>query len=87
MWGKESSRGPQPFKLAGSHQHINSCLTQGRHPINVSLQDGENPEKNTRKEGGSCPGTPRGSRPEWLGGLGLGGTSPAPPGAPRELPC
>lgn len=59
----------------------------GKTPDHVSLQDGENPEKNTRKEGGSCPGTPRGSRPEWLGGLGLGSTSPAPPGAPRELPC
>lgn len=43
----------------------------------VSLRDGENPEKNTRKEGGSCPGAPQGSGPEWLDGLG--GRSPALP--------
>lgn len=37
-------------------------------PDHVRLQDGENPEKNARKEGGSCPGTPQGSGPEWLDG-------------------
>lgn len=43
-------------------------------PDHVSLGDGENPEKNTRKEGGSCPGTPQGS--------GLSGWTGSVAGAP-----
>lgn len=77
---------PPAFR-AGFEPPANKFLFDAvKTPDHVSLQDGENPEKNTRKEGGSCPGTPRGSGPELLDGLGLGGSAPAPPGAPRQLP-
>lgn len=67
MWGKESSRGRQPFK-AGCEPPANKFLFDAvKTPDHVSLQDGENPEKNTGEEGGSCPGSPQGSGPERLG--------------------
>lgn len=58
MWGKESSRGPQPFKLAGSHQPINSCLTQGRHSITSAFRMGKTQRKTRERRAAAAQERP-----------------------------
>lgn len=51
-----------PASQAGREPPANKFLFDAvKRPDRVRLRDGENPEKNAREEGGSCPGTPQGS--------------------------
>lgn len=83
-------RGTSSWLEATSKSMFDTVKTPGH----ISLRDGENPDVGvmlkTLEQTSSCPGTPQGSGPEWLGlchRLRIGGRSPVPPAAPNKLPA